>query len=266
MSAQVRLWSLAGLTAALGLALAVPAQATTIDVTSDGAAYGYDTVHLNASSGIFPGGATSIWVYSGADRIAGHAVGSGDAFSLVAFCVDAHDWLVAPSMTYRGGLLADTIGDPVKQAQIRTLVTDGTALLARGHYGAYSATEISSALQIAVWAAEYQTGDDHYSATDSSRGFWVSGPSDATDIALADTYLADVTSGAWTAHGDALQLEALNPQPNQNLAFAVPEPATFGLLGAGVLGLIARRRRRASGAMPPAPAAAPSPRRYGRRR
>ncbi len=245
MLARVRLWSLAGIAAAFGLALAAPAQATTFDVTSDGAAYGYDTIGLNASSGVFPGGATSIAVYSGADRISGHLVGSGDAFSLVAFCVDVHDWLAAPSMTYRGGLLADTISDPAKQAQIRTLVTDGTALLASGHYGAYSATEISSALQIAIWTAEYQTGDSGYDATDSSRGFWVSGPSDATDIALADTYLADVTSGAWTPHGDAVQLEGLRPYPNQDLAFAVPEPATFGLLGAGVLGLVARRRRRA---------------------
>jgi hypothetical protein len=245
MSAGFGFWALAGITTAFGLALAGPARATTFDVTSDAAAYGYDTIHLNAASGIFPSGATSIWVYSGADRIAGHAGGSGDAFSLVAFCVDVYDWLVAPSMTYRGGLLADTIGDPGKQAQIRTLVTDGTALLASGHYGAYSATEISSALQIAVWTAEYQTGNDHYSATDSSRGFWVSGPSDATDIALADTYLADVTSGAWAPRGSAVQLEALNPQPSQDLAFAVPEPATFGLLGAGVLGLVARRRRRA---------------------
>jgi hypothetical protein len=239
--------------------LAVRAQADVIDITGDTAAYGYDTATLNTSSGGFPNG---IEVYTGADLITGTDLSTSSPFSAIAFCVDIHDYLQNVPYTFTQGALAGTtqdplITDPVKQTQVAALISHGNALLTSGQYAGQQATEVSAALQIAVWVAENQAGDTGYEVTrdanDPDQTFWLSNVSDPNDVTLAMAYLGDVegSNPAWTVIAPVYSLQALSPTVNQTLAYdpaaPIPEPGTLGLFGLGLAGLAALRRRRASG-------------------
>jgi len=255
------------------------ARADVIHITSDVAAYGYDTAYLNATALTFPGpygstsgGVSSVDMESGADLISGtNQTANGSLFSAVVFCTQADAYLVDPPYTFTQGTLSSTIADPTRQAQIAALIGNGTLLLQSGAYAiggtTYTATEVSSALQIAVWTAEYQTGSsnngtggyDAGSATTTggaSSNFWVSGLSNPGDVTLANTFLDYVTGGTWGQIGTVVQLLAQTPTPNQSLSYyvagtaptggtsdPVPEPATTLVFGVGLLGLLAVRRR-----------------------
>jgi hypothetical protein len=211
----------------------------------------WNTVVLNASGFAFPNGSKSVDVYDGPVRVTNGVVPDGTAASWLMFCVDVHDFSTAPPSTFTGESLADYIPGGAKRSQVASLIDFGTQLL-QGNPGGdlgYSYSELSAGLQIAIWTAENQSGTANYSPADSSRGFWVSAPSDANDVSAAQMFLQDVTDGTWKGGKDVVVLKPLQPSSNQTFALyqpvPAPEPAAIGLFGVGLLGLGLIRRRRA---------------------
>lgn len=252
------------------LGFAAPAWADNITITSSGAAYGYDTAYLNDSQFTFPNGSHSVDVYTGADLISGTDTTTGKAFSQVVFCDDVNNFLAGTPYSFSQGSLSSVVSNTTKLNQISALISSGTTLLAGGNYkigsNTYTATEVSSALQMAIWTAEYQADTSNtnvearYVNTGSgwvSNDFWISSPSNSTDVTLADTFLGYAVPGTWSPSTSIVELIAQNPTNNQNLTYyfngtttsggspsPVFEPASMTVLGMGMIGLVASRRRR----------------------
>ena len=143
---------------------------------------------------------------------------------LSTFCIDVAHALLPSGMFAPGASAGGAVG---------ALIAHSAAAVASDPNG-------SAAMQVAVWRAEY------------GSALSVAAPAAVTQ--LADAYLADVTSGAWTP-GSAATLVAAG---NQSQAYApvptavvapqpVDEPASLALLGAGLVAAgLARRRTSAA--------------------
>jgi hypothetical protein len=153
------------------------------------------------------------------DAFVGMIALTGPSGTLDAYCVDILDELQGAA-TYN--ITTASAYPKLTAAQIATI----SALIANG--------SDYSAVQFAIWETEY--------------GVAVSFSGDPTDQAVATTYLADVTSGAWGAPSNQV-LSEITPSvagANQNLVFSspVPEPSTLVLLGAALfsVGYVTRRK------------------------
>lgn len=94
--------------------------------------------------------------------------------------------------------------------------------------------DVGAALQVSIWEIVRETGG-HYGLADGS--FRVQASSNV--LALASTYL-----GYANGKGDQLyNLRALTAVGAQDQLGQVPEPAALGVLGLGLLGVLAARRR-----------------------
>lgn len=224
------------------------AQADTVDLIHDG--YGAQDVAT------FWGGG-----YAGADVHAGVYMlnktadtGIGDTWSnglLPGFCIELHE--SAPSVTSRydviapdnnyNGYLGETLGSQ-KSNYLRELWANYyDPSWANG--GSYSIQENNSAaaFAVAVWEIVYEDlpctaagYDVTIDGTVGLGGFRAEG----VDTATANKWLQSLTGA-----GAKADLLVVSSAGNQNFLVAVPEPATFLLLGlGGSLGVFGRKPRR----------------------
>ncbi len=238
-----------------------------VTYTYEGAAYGYDSSTINIMGGnpsltgatlangaqVSQSGRTSFDVLDGADLLQATDTTNGSSASLVAWCVDILHYTGSGSFTIGDvSHLSDGVTlDAARTNEIAALVVNGTNDLAAGITGGASKQQFSAAIQLAIWTVAYQSAknDTGYDAGSTAADFYLSNATSG-DIALADTFLTDVTNGSWTTNGETVyQLDNVAGQGDQQLVFAqaskVPEPASIALFGAGFLGLgLTRRFRR----------------------
>lgn len=153
---------------------------------------------------------------------------AGDYFT---FCIEPTEFLGNVVMT----LTAVRFGDTAVGGMGATKAALVSELYARYQpvLDVVVTNDVGAALQIATWEILRET-----TATLSMGGgsFRATGP--APVIALADGYLASLTGSP-----RLFNLNALIAIGNQDLLVQVPSPATLALLGLGMIGLLAARRR-----------------------
>jgi len=242
-----------GVSLLLGLS-AGSAMAGTVTTTSVSLPNGSTTVNIIDTAQAVDGGGSNIIT----GTIGLQTTASG---ALNTYCVDLFDYinLGNNSYTFNNNQLA--AGQTFRNGNVNGTWTQNqvslvTALLTNGAMQTQN-TINTAALQIAIWEVEYDTklANGSYSLTSTADGFYFSATSDANSQAtlnMAQTYLNNVTSGAWVtdAYHVAMYLTS-NPSGTQNLVYlqtvgggsTVPEPSTVAVFGLGLIGLWAARRR-----------------------
>jgi len=228
------------------------AMATTVTTSSVSLPNGSTTVNIVDTLQSVDGGGSNI--------IAGTIGLQTNIGALNTYCVDLFDYIQTgnPSVnTFNQNVL--TAGSHFQngnatgtftQAQVNTI----TALLLNGSLQTQN-TLNTAALQIAIWAAEYDTtaGNGTYNIS-SADSFYFTHTSDSNSqsaINLAQTFLNNVTSGTWiTDNNHYVQFLTSTTGNVQDLVYlatgtvATPEPSTVALFGLGLIGLWAARRRK----------------------
>jgi hypothetical protein len=164
--------------------------------------------------------------------------------SFLTFCIDVTKPFRAPS-EFQVQSLISVFADATKRDQLAAMLINGDREI-RTASSALAARQAATATGIGIWEIVYEPTSAGYDVMDGSGNFSVYGDFDP-HVTLANRYLANVTSGAWT--GDASRLRTLvsvngEYQNQVFLASAVPEPSTWLQLifGFGLLEATMRRR------------------------
>lgn len=163
-----------------------------------------------------------------------------------SFCIDVTTALSLSTFSVSNSIPGFT--DPDKLAQLAAILFNSDAAL-----GAAQTQDekdaVGAALQLAVWEILYEADLSSYSIANGN--FSVFGDFE-TDIGLANRYLANVETGAWTGNAASLRALVSDTGTSQNQVFQtapVPEPSTWALmiLGFGAIGSALRRRNARAG-------------------
>lgn len=148
-----------------------------------------------------------------------------------AFCIDLFNTIALPAdyttaPNYFAAATVDRIDALFTNAPVSGIDSDTKA----------------AATQVALWEIITDNVLDL-----SADGFQLTGTNNADTVALANSFLTNITNGSWTGSGASFTF--LDVTGSQDvIAFGVqpvPLPASVWLLGAGVAGLGALRRKRA---------------------
>lgn len=245
---------LASAIALAGLSLSTGANAA-INITGISGDPGFrtGTIQYTGAQGTLPNNASSIAVSVGQIKLTGQDTSAGNAaVTFLSYCVDIFDYL-------RAGLF-DAAGfsfDAGKEQKLNILMTNTAGDIAAATT-LDQKINVSAAIQMAVWEIAFETGTGPFSL--GGGDFQMTGAGltglnggSASAMSVAQGYMANMNSGAWSAANPNYSLRMLVPQDaanNQTQVFLisspVPEPSTWALfiLGFGAVGAMMRKRPR----------------------
>ncbi len=164
----------------------------------------------------------------------------GDKTPYDSFCIDFFEW--APNKTYEYDVQSVA---SVFNAQIEA---DLYELWDKYFDDAKNDSIIAAAMQVAIWevTSSLYYGDTDYSVETGDGGFYLNNDNNGVQ-SLAQTYL-DGLNDPWQLSGSFSLIALTNVgQPGKQdylVSAPVPEPSTMLLMGAGLLGTLAYRRKK----------------------
>jgi len=232
------------LLAGAALVAAAPASAAQIYTSFNSGASTLGSAKMTLNGG-------SNWTNVGAGRLAFTRTG-GDYLGLLdpillTFCIEPTEWVQSTAVynvatldqgnTAQGGMGA------TKAALVNQLIARNSAAL----QGAVTRV-VAEAMQFAIWEIVSETSGIFNVSLGNARFFSYD---ESGAVALAQSYLNALTlTGPQLTNIRALIRNGVQDQVviDRNVPHSVPEPAALGLLGLGVGGLVALRRRKRAAA------------------